>query len=129
MFRTLLVEDSQSFRAATRELLQSHFPFMGIEEAGSGSQALHKLGYLEPDLVIMDIKLPDANGVGLTKNIKTGNAGVTVVILSSYDIPEYRQAAFRAGADCFISKDSPTCMEDILARVKGAQFAKEISLQ
>jgi len=129
MFCTLLVEDSQSFRSATREMLQSNFPSIGVEEAGSGGQALHKLTYLAPDLVFMDIKLPDANGVGLTKDIKLGFAGVVVVILSSYDIPEYRQAAFRAGADCFISKDSPTCMEDILARVKGALFAKEIALR
>jgi DNA-binding NarL/FixJ family response regulator len=129
MFRTLLVEDAQSFRAATREMLKSHFPFMEVDEASSGSQALYKLGYLEPDLVFMDIKLPDTNGVGLTKDIKLGFAGVIVVILSSYDIPEYRQAAFRAGADCFISKDSPTCMEEILARVKGALFVKKISLQ
>ncbi len=129
MFRTLLVEDSRSFRSATREMLQSNFPSMGIEEAESGGQALQKLGFLEPDLVFMDIKLPDVNGVGLTKDIKLGHAGVVVVILSSYDLPEYRQAAFRAGADCFISKDSPTCMEDILARVNGALFAKELSLQ
>ena len=90
---------------------------------------MQKLGILQPDLVFMDIKLPDANGVGLTKDIKLERAGVVVVILSSYDLPEYRQAAFRAGADCFISKDSPTCMEDILARVNGALFAKEVSMQ
>jgi DNA-binding NarL/FixJ family response regulator len=108
-------------------MLQSNFPSMRIEEAGSGNQALQKLDYLEPDLVFMDIRLPDANGLGLTRSIKLEWAGTVVVVLSSYDIPEYRQAAFRAGADCFISKDSPSCMDDVLARAEGALAAKEVS--
>jgi DNA-binding NarL/FixJ family response regulator len=126
MFCTLLVEDSHRFRAATKEMLESNFPSMQLEEAGSGRDALAKLACLQPDLVFMDIKLPDGNGVRLTRNVKSGCAAATVVILSSYDMPEYREAAFRAGADFFISKDSPTCMNEILARVEATLLEKEI---
>ena len=128
MFCTLLVEDSESFRSALGGMLRKNFPDMRVEEAESGLEALRKVDRLCPDLVFMDIKLPGDNGVRLTKNIKAGYAGVIVVILTSYDIPEYRQAAFRNGADCFISKDSATCMDDVLARVEGTLSAKGVVL-
>ena len=54
----------------------------------------------------MDIRLPGENGLQLTKRIKTGYPDTKVVILTSYDSLEYREAAIRCGANCFISKDS-----------------------
>ena len=119
MFCTLHVDDSGSFRAAIGGMLRRHFPRMRLEEAENGHEALRKIELHLPDLVFMDIKLPGDNGVKLTKIIKTAHAGVIIVILTGYDVPEYRQAAFRSGADCFIAKDSPTCMNDVLARVEG----------
>ncbi len=116
MFKTLIVEDSNFFRQLFKETLHSWFPSMDISEASNGCEAFEKMETLQPDLVFMDIKLPGENGLELTKRIKTEFPDVTVVILSGYDFPEYREAAHRFKADHFISKGSTT-KESILKLV------------
>ena len=100
----LLVEDSSTFRKSMREMLALRFPRIEIEEASDGEQALQKLENTNPDLIIMDIRLPGKNGLEVTKIIKEANSDVEVVILTSYDIPEYRAAALRSGASHFFTK-------------------------
>jgi DNA-binding NarL/FixJ family response regulator len=126
MFSTLIVEDSKEFRGTLTLLLGQRFPNIRIEEAEDSESALEKINLFEPDMVFMDIKLPGENGIVLTKHIKMAFSGVVVVILSSYNMPEYRQAAFRNGADCFITKGAASCMNDVLARVEGTLASKGI---
>ena len=85
-------------------MLAFRFPGLEIEEASNGEEALQKLENTYPDLVFMDIRLPGKNGLELTKIIKKAKADVEVVILTSYDIPEYRTAAFSSGASHFFTK-------------------------
>jgi DNA-binding NarL/FixJ family response regulator len=106
MVTALLVEDNVAFRESLRETLHSRFPAMGVTEAGDGEQALQKIQALVPDLVFMDIKLPGENGLSLTKKIKAAHPHVVVVVLTSYDLPEYREAAFQYHANYFITKAS-----------------------
>lgn len=108
MFKTLVVEDNRTFRQSLKELLFARFPFMEIGEAADGKEALKKVDALEPNLIFVDIKLPGENGLELTKRIKLDHPKVTIIILTSYDLPEYRQAADRCGANYFISKDIST---------------------
>jgi DNA-binding NarL/FixJ family response regulator len=54
----------------------------------------------------MDLRLPGENGLELTKKIKAQYPGIIIVILTNYDLPEYREAAYQCGADHFVSKDS-----------------------
>jgi DNA-binding NarL/FixJ family response regulator len=124
MFYTLLVEDNVAFRQELSDILLTHFPMIGVEEAGDGEDALSKVEYLRPNLIFMDVKLPGENGLEVTKKIKQVYGYIVIVILTSYDMPEYRQQAFRNGADCFISKGEASCMEDILARVEGTLARK-----
>jgi DNA-binding NarL/FixJ family response regulator len=124
MFNALLVEDNVSFRHALSDILLSYFPLIGVDEAGDGEEALGKVEYLRPDLIFMDIQLPGENGLEVTKKIKLVYSSIVVVILTSYGQPEYRQQAFRNGADCFLSKGDDSCMADILARVEGAMMRK-----
>ncbi len=100
----LLVEDSSTFRKSMREMLTLRFPALKIEEASDGEEALQKLENTNPDLIFMDIRLPGQNGLEVTKKIKEVNSDVEVVILTSYDIPEYRAAALRSGASHFFTK-------------------------
>jgi DNA-binding NarL/FixJ family response regulator len=116
MFKTLIVEDSNFFRQLFKETLHSRFPSMDISEASNSQEALEKTETLHPDLIFMDIKLPGENGLELTKRIKTKFPDVTVIILSGYDFPEYREAAQRYKADYFLSKGSST-KESILTLV------------
>jgi CheY-like chemotaxis protein len=124
MFYALLVEDNVNFRHALSDILLSYFPSIGVDEAGDGVEALSKVECLRPNIIFMDIQLPGENGLDLTKDIKLVYDDIVIVILSSYGLPEYRQQAFRNGADCFLSKGDDSCMEDILARVEGAMARK-----
>ena len=85
-------------------MLSLRFPAISIDEASDGEEALLKLSETTPDLIFMDIRLPGKNGLEITKIIKKDNAGVQIVILTSYDIPEYRTAAFSSGASHFFTK-------------------------
>jgi len=105
-FKALIVEDNESFRRVLKDLLNRHFDFMALEEACDGREAMEKIGHCDADLVFMDIKLPDENGLHLTKTFKQKCPRLPVIILTSYDYPEYRQAAIESGASHFISKES-----------------------
>lgn len=106
MFVTLIVEDNVTFRHSLKELLNSHFPKMSIEEAADGKEALQKVEFLIPHLIFMDIKLPGANGLELTKRIKRDHDEIVVIVFTSFDLPEYREAAYRSGASYFFTKGS-----------------------
>ena len=120
MFKILIVEDNITFRQSLKSVLHSEFPSTLVEEAGDGNDALAKVASFQPDLVFMDIKLPGENGLELTKKIKSSHSGITIVVLTSYDLPEYRQAAEAYGADHFVSKGSST-REEILALVRSSR--------
>ena len=106
MVKTLIVEDNRFYRKQFRESLQGRFPFMSIEEAEEGDEALRKVEEFLPEVIFMDINLPGENGLILTQKIKREHPDVTVAILTSHNIPEYRETALKMGADCFMTKDA-----------------------
>jgi len=110
-FRILMVDDNSPFRQVLKESLQMSFPMVAIDEVADGGEVLRKVDAFLPDLIFMDIKLPGENGLELTKKIKATHPNITIVILTSYDIPEYREAAFQYGADRFLAKVSLNRME------------------
>jgi DNA-binding NarL/FixJ family response regulator len=111
MFRTLIVEDNVTFRKTLKNLLSSRFSQMTIQEAGDGVEALRKIDADPPDLVFMDVKLPGENGLSLTTKIKKAHSRITVIVITSYDLPEYRYAAQASGANHFLSKGTSTANE------------------
>jgi DNA-binding NarL/FixJ family response regulator len=127
MFRTLIVEDSTFFRQLLKETLLSRFPKMDIFEAGNGEEALQKIKTKPPDLIFMDIKLPGESGLEITKKIKADYPNITIIILTSYDLPEYREAAQQYQANHFLSKGTTT-KENILALVKSVLSDQNIDL-
>jgi DNA-binding NarL/FixJ family response regulator len=104
--RTLIVEDNATYRGLFRDSLQSLFPSMMIQEATEGNEALQKVDTLQMELIFMDIGLPGEGGLQVTQRIKTNHPDTKVIILTAYDVPEYREAATRYGAICFLAKDS-----------------------
>lgn len=119
MFRALLVEDSISFRTTLHFMLHERFPGIEILEAGTVDDALSITTSYRPDLVLMDIKLPGANGLELTRKIKDADAAIRVIILTSFDLPEYREAAFNNGASDFLCKETAS-PGDILSLIQHA---------
>jgi DNA-binding NarL/FixJ family response regulator len=104
MFRTMLIEDNPSFRQILKGNLQDLFPSMEILEAADGIEAFQKIDFYPPDLIFMDVRLPGENGLELTRRIKADHPGIIVIILTSYESPEYREAAIRYKADYFFTK-------------------------
>lgn len=87
---------------------------MSFQEADNGREAMAKMKAFRPNIVFLDIKLPNGNGLELTRKIKTSSGPVIVIVLTSYDLAEYRKAAEENGADYFISKGT-TNTENILS--------------
>ena len=77
---------------------------MDIIEAADGAEAFRKIDSDPPNLIFMDIGLPGENSLELTKKIKADHPEVIIIILTSHDSPEYREAAIRYKADYFFSK-------------------------
>ena len=115
-FKVLIVEDSTLFRQLLKETLHDRFPSIGIDQARNGEEALQKVEAFIPDLIFMDIQLPGDNGLDLSKRIKSLHPDIIIVILTAYDLPEYREGS-RQYADYFFSKGSLTS-ENILTLVQ-----------
>jgi DNA-binding NarL/FixJ family response regulator len=106
MVRVLIVEDNEIFLEAFKKRLDDYFPSMAIEVAANGEEALEKVNGAPPQLIFMDIRLPGVNGLQLTRKIKKEFPSISIVIMTSFDLPEYRQAALQYGADRFFVKDT-----------------------
>ena len=104
--KVLIVEDNHSFRQFLKENLYSRFPSLEIFEAADGKEALQIVEAVSLNLIFMDIQLPGENGLSLTQKIKARYPHLMIVVVTTYDIPEYREAAFQYGANRFIPKDS-----------------------
>lgn len=127
-FNVLLVEDNDSYRQALVDTLRSRFASAGIEEADSGEKALIIAEDHHLDMIFMDISLPGDNGLEVTRKIKMRYEHTRIVILTSHDIPEYRQQAYRNGADYFISKSDDSCLPDIITWVEKTMAKKHPNL-
>ena len=106
MFRTMLVEDNQSFRQVVKFYLQSEFPSMSIIEAADGVEALKEIEARPPNLILMDFILPGENGLELTRKIKASRPNIAIIILSSFDLQELKKLATQYKPDYFFNKGS-----------------------
>jgi DNA-binding NarL/FixJ family response regulator len=84
---------------------------VAFEEAADGKETLAKIDTFRPAIVFMDIRLPGETGLKLTQKIKELFPAISIVILTSYDFPEYRDAAYQNGADAFLVKGRVTMVE------------------
>jgi len=107
----LIVEDNLIFRKTLRTVLLSKLSALQISEAGNAKETLEKIKGRRPDIIFMDINLPDGNGLQLTKVLTNLCPQAKVAIISIHDSPEYVQAAKESGAEWFLSKTSSTPQE------------------
>ena len=107
MVRAVIIEGNLSFRQELENIFHSRFPSIELIVAANGRNAMEKIETFPPDLSLINMKLPGEDSLELARKIKSRHPNVIIIIVSSYDLPEYREAAYRNGADHFISKDSP----------------------
>jgi two-component system, NarL family, response regulator LiaR len=103
MVRVLLADDHKIVRQGTRMYLES----MGVEIAGeatTGVEAVTMARDLHPDIVVMDIHMPELTGIEATRRIRQENDEIRVLVLTAYDEPAYVHALLEAGADGFVLK-------------------------
>ncbi len=102
--RILLVDDNFSFLEAAARFLASDTNIEIIGQISSSLDAIQQVGQLQPDLILMDIAMPEVNGLEATRSIKAQPNAPRVIILTLYDNQEYRTASKAVKADGFIAK-------------------------
>ena len=120
MVKAVIVEGQPLFREALTNIFHSRFPSIELADAANGEKAMEIMETFLPDLILIDIKLPGDNALELIQKIKTCFQRAVVIVLGTYDLPEYREMAYLHGANYFITKDSPlidyfTLIESILS--------------
>ena len=102
--RAVIVDDNHSFVRAAREVVNG-IPWIDlIGTISSAEEALEFLRDVQPDLILMDIKLPRMDGIQATRTIRSQYPEIRVVVLTLMNSPEYKQAALEAGAHGFLTK-------------------------
>ena len=118
MIRVALVDDQALFRAGIRMLVDSQPDLEVVVEAGDGAQALRLLASHAVDVVLMDVRMPNLDGLSATAELTSTATGDVprVIVLTTFDLDEYVLAAIRAGASGFLLKDAPP--EEMLAAIR-----------
>ena len=122
--RIMIVDDNATFREQLKEFLASEPDIEVVGEAADGQEAILKARELQPDVVLMDVRMPGINGIHATRQLKEEMPEVKVIILSLYDIDEYRKAALDSGASGYVVKKS--IVQELLPAIRDANRQSKI---
>jgi DNA-binding NarL/FixJ family response regulator len=106
MIRALVVDDQQAVRAGLAALLETQDDITVVATAADGEEAVQKSDEHQPDVVLMDIRMPVLDGIAATRCIAAAD-GPRVLVLTTFDLDEYVYDALQAGASGFLLKDAP----------------------
>jgi DNA-binding NarL/FixJ family response regulator len=112
----LLVDDQPMLRMGYRMVLDAQPDLRVVGEAENGHEAIELTARLEPDVVLMDVRMPGLDGVQATERIVASGSSSRVIILTTFDLDEYAYGALRAGASGFLLKDAPP--PDMLSAIR-----------
>ncbi|HEX2233072.1 MAG TPA: response regulator transcription factor [Thermoleophilaceae bacterium] len=116
MIRVLVADDQSMVRAGFRMLLSGEEDIEVVAEATNGLEAVEKATRFDPTVVLMDIRMPELDGLEATRRILAADEAARVLILTTFDLDEYVYEALRAGASGFVLKDDPP--EQLLAAIR-----------
>ena len=116
MIRVVIADDQGMVRAGLRSLLESEPDIEVVGEAGDGEQACAQVAALDPDVTLMDIRMPVLDGLAATRRLTESGIRGRVLALTTFDLDEYVFGALRAGASGFLLKDAPA--EDLADAIR-----------
>ncbi|MCI3931600.1 response regulator [Streptomyces sp. AN091965] len=116
MTSVLIVDDQPLQRFGFRMLLESQDDMTVAGEGGSGADAVRMAAGIRPDVILMDIRMPDMDGIEATRRIVASGSASRVLILTTFDLDEYAYAGLRAGASGFLIKDA--LPEELLSGIR-----------
>ncbi|HET7735170.1 MAG TPA: response regulator transcription factor [Nocardioidaceae bacterium] len=116
MIRVLIADDQGMVRAGLRSLLENEGDISVVAEAVDGLDALAAARRTSPDVVLMDIRMPELDGIEATRRLIAEQPAARILVLTTFDLDEYVFDALRAGASGFLLKDAPA--EDLVAAVR-----------
>ncbi len=105
IIKVLIVDDNAKFKKSVKNLLLNEQDIEVIGEARDGKEAILKTKELKPDIVLMDVRMPEMGGIEATRRISQIMPEAKIIILTIYDIDEYRKAAITSGASGFVVKN------------------------
>lgn len=114
--RVLVADDQSMVRAGFRMLLGDEEDIKVVAEAGNGREAVAMAARFDPTVILMDIRMPELDGLEATRRILAADNSARVLILTTFDLDEYVYEALRAGASGFVLKDDPP--EQLIAAVR-----------
>ncbi|MBO0689787.1 MAG: response regulator transcription factor [Candidatus Dormibacteraeota bacterium] len=119
--RVLITDDQTLFRSGLAKLLEADKRIEVVGEAGDGEEAIEMVDSVSPDVVLMDLKMPNLDGVEATARITAAHPGVKVLVLTTFDADNHFIQALKAGASGYVLKDSEpdAIVSSILAVVSG----------
>lgn len=116
MIRLVICDDQAMVRSGLRMLLESETDLEVVAEADDGAEAVRLVGLHHPDVVLMDVRMPNMDGIEATGRITEQWPDARVVMLTTFDIDDYVYSALRAGASGFLLKDAPAA--DLVAAIR-----------
>ena len=114
--RVAIVEDQELVRTGLRMILDAADGIEVVGEAADGADVPDLVRRAAPDVVLMDIRMPDVDGIEATRRLAASGSPARVIVLTTFDLDEHVQAALRAGASGFLLKDGPA--EEMLTAVR-----------
>lgn len=118
MIRVLIADDQELVRTGFRVILEAEGDIQVVAEAENGKEAVRQAALAKPEVALMDIRMPDLDGLAATEQILRQQDPPTIVVLTTFDQNEYIYRALRAGAAGFLLKDAPSSR--LIAAVRAA---------
>jgi DNA-binding NarL/FixJ family response regulator len=107
VIRVLIADDQELVRAGLRMILEVQDDLNVVGEAGDGAEAVEAARTLDPDVVLMDVRMPETDGIEATRRLLAGGSHARVLMLTTFDADEYVYDAMKAGASGFLLKNAP----------------------
>ena len=124
MISVLIVDDQDLVREGLRMLLEAEPDLSVVGEAGTGGQALAQARRLDPDVILMDVRMPEMNGIEATTRLVQAGSRARILMLTTFNLDEYVYHALKAGASGFLLKD--TNREQLTSAVRAASAGETL---